>query len=166
MHHIHESPKNMAVPLMVLAVLSFVGGFMNVPEALMGSSWLQDYLSPVFAPSANILSHHHLDHSTEYMLMAIVIGFTAVVIFMAYSMYVKKQQLPAEDEKLAGVGKLLYHKYYVDEIYDSLVVKPVHWFGKIGDTVIERLTINKAFILFYVSGKVREYFEQIIHGYF
>ena len=143
MHHIHESPKNMAVPLMVLAVLSFVGGFMNVPEALMGSSWLQDYLSPVFAPSANILSHHHLDHSTEYMLMAIVIGFTAVVIFMAYSMYVKKQQLPVEDEKLAGVGKLLYHKYYVDEIYDSLVVKPVHWFGKIGDTVIERLAIDR-----------------------
>jgi NADH-quinone oxidoreductase subunit L len=64
------------------------------------------------------------------------------MIFMAYSMYVKKQQVPEEEAKLSGFTKLLYHKYYVDEIYDLVVVRPVHWFGKIGDTVVEALGID------------------------
>jgi len=143
MHHIHESPQSMAVPLIVLAVLSFAGGFMNVPEALMGSSWLHEYLSPVFAPSANILPDHHLEHTTEYILMALVVGATIVVIMVANALFVRKQQVPVEESKLTGIGKTLYHKYYIDEIYDLMIVKPVHWFGKIGDTVVETLAIDK-----------------------
>jgi NADH-quinone oxidoreductase subunit L len=143
MHHIHESPQSMAVPLIILAALSFAGGFMNIPEVLFGNSWLHEYLSPVFASSSQVLTQQPIDHSTEYLLMAVVVGLTAIVIGIAYSFYVKKQHVPVEDSKLAGLTKTLYHKYYVDEIYDALIVRPVHWFGKIGDTVIESLAIDR-----------------------
>ena len=76
MNHIHESPKSMAIPLIVLAVLSFAGGFMNIPEALGGSNSLQEYLSPVLNAGGNT-ALHHLDHATEYLLMAIVVGLHA-----------------------------------------------------------------------------------------
>jgi NADH-quinone oxidoreductase subunit L len=142
MSHIHESPKSMTIPLMVLALLSFAGGFMNVPEALGGSTRLEIYLAPVFN-TPGITAVHHLDHSTEYMLMGIVVGLTLIVIGLAYMRFVKKKQVPLEDAQLAGISKALYHKYYVDEIYDFLIVKPLHWFSKIGDTVVEKLAIDR-----------------------
>jgi NADH-quinone oxidoreductase subunit L len=142
MNHIHESPQSMAIPLIVLAVLSFVGGFMNIPEALGGSNNLQEYLSPVFSAGGN-LAVHHLDHATEYLLMAIVIGLTLVVIGIAYVRFVKKELVPLEDGQLGGLSKTLYHKYYVDEIYDFLIVRPIHWFAKIGDSVVEALAIDR-----------------------
>ena len=57
--------------------------------------------------------------------------------------FVRKKQVPQEDGQLAGISKTLYHKYYVDEIYDFLIVKPIHWFAKIGDTVVETLAIDR-----------------------
>ena len=143
MSHIHESPKSMAIPLMVLAVLSFVGGFMNVPEALAGSARLEEFLSPVFNAAGSPAMHHHLDHATEYLLMAIVVGLTLIVIWIAFMRFVRKRQVPQEDGQLVGITKTLYHKYYVDEIYDFLIIKPLHWFSAIGDTVIETLAIDR-----------------------
>ncbi len=143
MSHIHESPKSMAMPLMVLAVLSFVGGFLNVPEALAGSARLEEFMSPVFNAGGSPAMHHHLDHATEYLLMAIVVGLTLIVIWIAFMRFVSKKQVPQEDGQLAGITKTLYHKYYVDEIYDFLIIKPLHWFSAIGDTVIEKLAIDR-----------------------
>ena len=142
MHHIHESPQSMAIPLIVLAVLSFTGGFMNIPEVLGGSNNLHEYLSPVLN-AGGVTSGHHLDHATEYLLMAIVVGLTLVVIGIAYFRFVKKKLVPLEDGQLGGVSKTLYHKYYVDEIYDFLIIKPIHWFAKIGDVVVEKLAIDR-----------------------
>src|SRR6185312_12758988 len=93
-HHIHESPKSITFPLIVLAVLSAVGGFMGVPEALGGSHWLSNFLAPVFAPSKELIEALHvgqpLSHSDEDMLMGLIVGLTAVFIFYAYSRYVSK----------------------------------------------------------------------------
>ena len=86
---------------------------------------------------------HHLDHATEYLIMAIVVGLTLIVIWIAFMRFVGKKQVPQEDGQLAGITKTLYHKYYVDEIYDFLIVKPLHWFSAIGDTVIETLAIDR-----------------------
>ncbi len=144
MHHIHESPKNMALPLIVLAILSFVGGFMNVPESLFGSAWLSEFLAPVVAQSTALGEPHHLSHATEYMLMGIVISFTLVIIVIAYNMYAKKNQVPVSDEEMDnGIQRTLYNKYYVDEIYDAIVVKPLYWISEKLDVVIERLAIDK-----------------------
>ena len=143
MHHIHESPKSMAVPLMVLAVLSLVGGFMNVPEALFGSERLSEFLSPVFTSSAVILAEHPLTHSIEYMLMGTVIGLTAIMIGIAYSMYIRKKEVPvAEGVNTGMLHNASYNKYYVDEIYDKLMVKPLYWISATFDKIVERLAID------------------------
>jgi NADH-quinone oxidoreductase subunit L len=148
MSHIHESPKSITIPLICLAVLSIVGGFMGVPEALGGSHWLNNYLSPVFAQSAEIVrqrghEHQHLTHMQEYALMATVVALTIAIIIFAYAKYVKKKHVPVADEKLSGVPKLLTNKYYVDELYNNIIVKPLYWLSNILDIFIERLGIDK-----------------------
>lgn len=137
--HIHESPRSMAVPLIVLAALSIVGGFINVPAVLSGNSWLSHYLEPVFQPAAT----HHLSHATEYLLMAVVLGLTAVTIAIAYVRFVNKGRIPVEDGRMEGVAKLLNRKYYVDEIYDFVFVTPVFRLARFFESVIETLAIDK-----------------------
>jgi NADH-quinone oxidoreductase subunit L len=139
--HIHESPKSMAVPLMVLAALSMLGGFMNIPEVLFGSSWLHNFMLPVLATTA--APEHALSHSTELTLMGVIVVLTVIVIAVAYAKFVKRQQVPIQEGQLRTVHRLLYHKYYVDEIYDSLIVKPVHWLGDVFHSTIETLAIDR-----------------------
>ncbi len=143
MSHIHESPRSITLPLIVLAVLSTVGGFMGVPEVLGGSHWLNNYLAPVFAQSTAVVQHHHLSHSTEYALMGLVIALTIVVIILAYNRYAKKNHVPAADAQLSGVAKVLANKYYIDELYNAIIVKPLYWLSNLFDIFIERLGIDK-----------------------
>lgn len=130
----------MAVPLMVLAALSMVGGFINIPEVLFGSSWLHNFMSPVLATPA---PEHALSHSTELILMGVIVVLTVIVIAVAYAKFVKRQQVPIQEGQLGTAHRLLYHKYYVDEIYDSLIVKPVHWLGDVFHSTIETLAIDR-----------------------
>jgi NADH-quinone oxidoreductase subunit L len=143
-HHIHESPKSMTIPLMVLAVLSLIGGFMGVPEVLGGSHALNNFLAPVFAQSNEIVGeHHHLDHSTELILMGLIVGLTLVMIFIAYSLYVKSKRVPTpEGVALNGAHRVVYNKYYVDEAYQNIVVKPLYFLSKVFDSVVEKLFID------------------------
>src|SRR5688572_28916147 len=142
MQHIHEAPKSMSIPLMVLAGLSFVGGFINIPSSLYGSAWLEEYLSPALS-SVGSGSAHHLSHSMEYLLMGTVVLFTVIVIIVAYRKFVKHGQVPIEEGRLSGFGKTLYHKYYVDEAYDYLIVKPLFFFSEFADKVIEKSGIDR-----------------------
>jgi NADH-quinone oxidoreductase subunit L len=143
MHHIHESPANMTIPLIVLAVLSAVGGFMGVPEALHGSNWIGEFLSPVFAKSTPHLHAAHLEHATEYALMGTVVGLTIVLIIAAYIIYVSKNTVPVEEGVETGpVHKLVYRKYYIDELYDAVIVRPLHWISSIVESLIERSGID------------------------
>src|SRR5690606_15769787 len=113
--HIHESPSSMTTPLIVLAVLSAVGGFIGIPEILGGSHALNAFLAPVFAASASLIEPHAISHSTEYMLIGLVVVLTLVVIYLAYNRYVKQDRVPApEGTELSGYHKLIYNKYYVD----------------------------------------------------
>ena len=144
MSHIHESPKSITIPLICLAILSVAGGFMGVPEALGGSHWLDSYLSPVFAQSKVLAeAHHHLNHTIEYTLMGTVVTLTVIVIIIAYLKYVKRNHVPAADANLSGVPKLLANKYYIDELYNAIIVKPLYWLSNIFDIFIERLGIDK-----------------------
>ncbi|MFZ2905112.1 MAG: NADH-quinone oxidoreductase subunit L [Cyclobacteriaceae bacterium] len=144
MAHIHESPYSITLPLIALAVLSFAGGFMGVPEALGGSHWLSEFLSPVFAGSASLIEHHHLDHATEYALMGTIVVLTLVMIGMAYAIYVRKNSVPApEDTKLGGLHNTIYRKYFIDEIYHAIVVKPLYWLSHAFDIFIEKLGIDR-----------------------
>jgi NADH-quinone oxidoreductase subunit L len=141
--HIHESPKSMTIPLIVLAVLSLIGGFIGIPEALGGNHALNEFLAPVFEASKANAAAHHLSHSTEYMLMGIVVALTLVMIIIAYVLYVSKKNVPAPDPSITGLQKVVYNKYYVDELYGAIVTKPLNGLSKVLDALIERLFIDR-----------------------
>ena len=126
-HHLHESPASMTLPLIVLAILSTVGGFMGAPM-FVGKHYLADYLSPIFTYSKQILPAAFTmepDHSTELMLIGISVAVAVAGLVLAYVLYVARAQRPAEDEtQRSAVDSLVYHKYYVDELYNSLFVRP------------------------------------------
>ena len=144
MNHIHESPKSITIPLIILAALSALGGFMGVPEVLAGNNWVGGFLSPVFAQSLELKTEHHLGHTTEYALMGTIVVFTLVMIALAYARYVGKAHVPvAEGGELSTAHKTIYHKYYVDEIYDAMIVKPLYWVSKLFDIIIEKSGIDK-----------------------
>jgi NADH-quinone oxidoreductase subunit L len=138
--HLHESPYVMTVPLMVLALLSAIGGFIGIPEVLHGGNFLREFLSPVITSQTEI----HLSHSVEYALMGISTGAVVVVIALAWFTYVKKGTLPAkEGEALSAPHRVLYGKYYIDEIYESLIVKPVYWLSDQFYGILELKGIDK-----------------------
>jgi NADH-quinone oxidoreductase subunit L len=126
--HLHESPASMTLPLIVLAILSAVGGFMGAPM-FVGKHYLADYLAPIFTYSKQILPAAFTtepEHNTELMLMGISVLVAVIGIVLAYVQYVARAQRPAEDEaQRSAPESLVYHKYYVDELYDNLIVKPV-----------------------------------------
>jgi NADH-quinone oxidoreductase subunit L len=127
-HHLHESPASMTLPLIVLAILSAVGGFMGAPM-FVGKHYLGDYLAPIFTYSRQILPaafNTEPEHNTELMLMGISVLVAVIGIVFAYVMYVARAQRPAEDDaQRSAPENLVYHKYYIDELYDGLIVKPV-----------------------------------------
>ena len=118
-NHLHESPALITIPLIVLAFLAAVGGLISFP----GNSWLNDYLSPLFANASN--EAHHLG-TTEYMLMGIAIIGGIVGIGLAYAKYMNRKEVPHEDSEITGFTKVLYNKYYVDEFYTAIIVNPIN----------------------------------------
>ena len=125
--HLHESPATMTFPLIVLAVLAAVGGLLNIPSALGGSHALSDFLAPVFADSVAKTGEFHLEHSTEYLLMGVSALAALAMAVVAYRQYVTKAAVPASDDTPRGLlARLSYRKFYVDELYDLLVVRPLN----------------------------------------
>jgi len=133
-HHIHESPAAMTIPLIVLAVLSIVGGFVNVPGVFMhGGEKLTAFLSPVIPVNEGAV----VSHSTEWMLMGLTTAVALIAIVIAWSRYRKYKE-----EKETPFARTLENKWYVDELYDAIVVKPLNGLGKGVNTFIERGTID------------------------
>ena len=125
--HLHESPWQMTVPLVVLAVLSVIGGFINIPEALGGHHSLAAFLAPIFEAGSAHAETLSLSHSTEYLLMGVSAGGALIMAFVAYNRYVRKETLPTADTQASkGLHKLSFRKLYVDEFYDALVVQPLN----------------------------------------
>ncbi|WP_192823116.1 NADH-quinone oxidoreductase subunit L [Rufibacter sp. LB8] len=128
-HHLHESPAVMTIPLIILAILSTVGGFMGLPPVFSENHMLANFLSPIYelarraVPSA--FQVEHLSHEMEYILMGVSVAVALVAIILAYIIYGKKKSVPAEEGTTSGLHKLVYNKYYVDELYDTIIVKPI-----------------------------------------
>ena len=138
-HHLHESPAAMTIPLVVLAVLAVAGGWIGIPEVFVKDGhWLEHFLSPVFAASYKLKEAHVADHSTEYMLMIASVSLAAIAIAVAINKFSRKPDL----QEAEGAGKLLANKWYVDEIYDAIIVKPLGALGKFLDNVIEKSGID------------------------
>jgi NADH-quinone oxidoreductase subunit L len=118
-HHVHESPKSMLIPLVVLAALSMVAGFTGVPRVLGGNDTIEHFVAP---------EAHEVEGEapTELALMAVSIGAGVGGLLLAYLFYVAKPQLP---QRLASKAHAMYsimlNKYYVDELYDAVIVWPI-----------------------------------------
>jgi NADH-quinone oxidoreductase subunit L len=132
-HHVHESPAAMTIPLIVLAVLSIIGGFVGIPELFMhGGEKLSEFLAPV-VPTAV----HHVEHSTEWMLVGLTTAIAIAAILVAWVRY-----RTYKEEQVGTFGKLLENKWYVDEIYDAIIVRPVTAIGGVLNRFVERSGID------------------------
>jgi NADH-quinone oxidoreductase subunit L len=148
-HHIHESPPVMTVPLMILAGLAVVGGLVGIPEIFGVTNFFHHFLEPVFKSATENLHAAHLSHSLEIILMSISVLIALLGIFFAYLMYLKKTINPDSlAAKFSGLYKLLYNKYYVDEIYQATIINPLlgfcKWLWEFIDTKIIDGFVNNA----------------------
>ncbi|MFN0049916.1 MAG: NADH-quinone oxidoreductase subunit L, partial [Cytophagales bacterium] len=114
------------------------------PEVLGGSSMLAGYFAPIFEDSMLLLGEsHHLSHSIEYILMGVSVAAAVLAIIVAYVLYVAKNSVPMAEGQEAGVVKVIYNKYYIDEIYDFIFRKPVDALSSFFYSVVELLGIDK-----------------------
>jgi NADH-quinone oxidoreductase subunit L len=151
---VHESPNVMVVPLQVLAVLSAIGGFMSIPHM----SWLGHWLAPV------IPEHHELAPgvapSMEWVLMAVSTIGALVMIGVGLKFYQNLDRAAQLKQKWAGVYKLLENKWYVDEIYDTIIVRPLRaisnalWKG-FDVAVIDRIVVGTGKVTAFTGQTVR-----------
>ena len=133
-HHLHESPALMTVPLIVLAILSIIGGFVGIPEAFAkGGDKITEFLSPVIAKH----EHEPISHSKEYFLMGLSTGLVILTIVFAWFRF--KNYQPKEEK---GFGKILENKWYVDELYDRIIVNPFNKLASFLNNFFERFVID------------------------
>jgi NADH-quinone oxidoreductase subunit L len=108
-----------------------------------GGHWLADFLAPVFANSVKIMPEHILSNSTEWTLMAVSVLGAVIALIYAYSKYVSKADVPVADtEERPALTNLSYHKFYVDELYDTIIRKPLDALSVFFYKVIDRLGID------------------------
>ncbi|MDI6726460.1 MAG: NADH-quinone oxidoreductase subunit L, partial [Smithellaceae bacterium] len=146
-HHIHESPKLMTIPLMILGFLSLVGGYVGIPHVLGGENRFEKFLAPLLTPQKQ-LAQSGWDFSfvspawaagtgasdetlLEIVLMASSVLLAAGGIFLAYQLYLRRPELAGRiAARYRGLYRLVSNKYFVDEIYDRIFVQGVLGLGK------------------------------------
>lgn len=166
-HHLHESPKMMTVPLVILAVLSIIGGWVGIPHVLGGGNHFEKFLKPVMGSmqhggeSGHALASAGHDSSTEMVLMIGSVVLILVAIYAAYYLYMKNIGKAGRiRQALSGVHKIMFNKYYVDEIYGAVIIRPLIngslFLWKIIDVmIIDGLANGMATLIGYVSSDVR-----------
>jgi NADH-quinone oxidoreductase subunit L len=152
--HLAEAPWVMTGPLVVLGVLSLVGGFFNLPAIIpVGfAQTLEHWLEPVVGQAQLAVTGGtaaHLDHATEYMLIGTAVAIAIIGIVLAFVRLKPERLVPkaqAPDEQ--GFERVLREKYYVDEIYDAAIVKPTIWASRnvlwtgIDQGIIDKLLVT------------------------
>src|SRR5437773_2378942 len=125
--HIHESPRPMVLPLMILAGFSVIGGWIGWPEVFGGENRFERFLDPVLIgvmPETGTVKIAHHAYAKEILLMVASLAIVGLGFWLAYEFYCTKRVAP---ELLASrrpaLYRLLLHKYYVDEIYDAAIVE-------------------------------------------
>jgi NADH-quinone oxidoreductase subunit L len=138
-HHLHESPATMTIPLIILAVLSIIGGFVGIPEAVMnGADKITEFLSPVIP---KIVHENPVSHSTEYALMALSTVLVLIAILFAWFRFRPGSYRDKRDEA-TGFAKVLENKWYVDELFEKIIVNPLNRLAGFLGTVIEKGVID------------------------
>lgn len=130
-HHVHphESPAVMTTPLIILAVLSVIGGYIGMPKIFAGENGnlFEHWLEPIYAPAVEKLAHYGShSHFEEILLMVVSVALALSAIYFALHVYTKKPQIAENtSKKFKGFYNLLLNKYFVDEVYEAAVVQPI-----------------------------------------
>jgi NADH-quinone oxidoreductase subunit L len=149
--HLHEAPWIMTGPLVVLGLLSATGGFLNVPELYHGAAWLHHWLEPVTQASTGLLPEAHLSSGTEWALVAVAVVVAVTGMVGAWRLLKPEGLVPARSAPTErGFARLLRNKWYVDEIYDALIVRPLVWLStevlwkQVDQRVVDGAAVNGA----------------------
>ena len=136
-HHLHESPLTMTLPLIILAVFSVGGGLINLPHFAGGNEFLAHWLAPLLpeAGAAGEVNFLSLEGGAP-LLAAFLPAFLAIYLFGM------QKSVPSEDGEISGIQKVIYHKFYIDELYDLLFVKPIAFLSNFFFQVIDFLVID------------------------
>lgn len=176
-HHVHESPKIMTIPLVILAILSVVGGYVGIPHVLGGGANFEKFLEPVFEAS-KLPENGHGSEALELGFMALSVVAALLGIYLAYVYYLKNPRL---SEEFANKHRTLYetvhNKYFVDEIYGFLFVNNLLRIGRflrviIDEGIIDGIVNGVGYFLrglgslfrFLQSGYVQAYAVSVIIG--
>jgi NADH-quinone oxidoreductase subunit L len=135
-HHLHESPFAMTLPLILLAVASAIAGALGIPALMGGNHWLSHQLIPIIGEAHEA----HLSHETEWILMGVSVTIAVIALLIAVSRY-KKQ---ADEEPTSTLGKFLYNKWHIDELYNNAIVEPLNKMSGFLKETIERKVIDGA----------------------
>jgi NADH-quinone oxidoreductase subunit L len=129
--HLHEAPLVMTGPLIVLGVLSAIGGIINLPTLVGGGAALEHWLEPVTAQAHQFFALEMPHGQTEYFLVGGAVAIGLLGLFAGYRATLARKTVPAsESAEDTGVGRVLNRKYYVDEIYDAVIVRPLVWLSR------------------------------------
>ena len=129
--HLHEAPWVMTAPLVVLGALTVLGGGLNVPRLFGGGAFLEHWLEPVTSAAAGLHPVVDTARTTEWALVVAAVLVAALGMFAAFRLLRPAALVPA---RLAppetGLARLLWKKWYVDELYDAIVVRPIVWISR------------------------------------
>jgi NADH-quinone oxidoreductase subunit L len=138
--HVHESPAVMTVPLIILAMLSVLGGLIGMPR-LVGPNIIEHFLEPVFAAALGIRPLHHVADTTEISLIGISVIVAVLGVLLAMKMFKSGEKLYAFS---GGFYNLLRDKFKVDELYDTIIVKPLRWLTDVSYRIFDVKVIDAA----------------------
>jgi len=147
--HLHEAPPVMTGPLLVLGLLTVLGGALNVPELFGGNAWLEHWLEPVTGAALRLRPVVEVAHATEWALVVGAVLVAGLGIVGAFRLLRPEALVPA---RLAppetGLARLLWKKWYVDELYDAIIVQPVMWLSRevlwkiVDQRIVDGLLVN------------------------
>ena len=146
-HHLHESPKNMTLPLIILAVFSTISGFFGLPEIFSHTHALHEYLRGSFILSDARFSIEHPSHTLEYAIIGVSIVVVALIYVFANKRYAKDEYLLPEDESAMSLWqRLSYRRFYIDEFYHAIVTQSLNklstWFYQSIDNSFINAIVN------------------------
>jgi NADH-quinone oxidoreductase subunit L len=155
--HPHESPSVMTTPLIILAILSVIGGWVGLP-LIKGGNRIKEFLAPVLIHGEEVVSHNA---GSEITMMLVSMGIAVIGIIIAYNFYLKNPKLPNQlAERFKGLYTLIYNKYFIDELYNNLFVQPMKegsnllWLS-FDDKVIDGMVNGAGNIVRSASGTIR-----------
>jgi NADH-quinone oxidoreductase subunit L len=130
--HLHEAPRIMTGPLVVLGVLSVIGGVLNLPAFVGASPALEHWLEPVFAGANHAAPLIMPEGGTELALIGGAVAVALLGLFLGWRATLAKPiPVAREAPEETGFARVLYRKYYVDEIYSALIVRPLVWISRL-----------------------------------